>query len=986
VDAPSSKAPAVDQLRFSAEWIGEQLGRAERRRVTVLTTGIVAPSSAEALIDGKALAQLQCGIRNAVHERGGQVVWQSGADVMACWGVPRISEDHARLAIRAALRIVELCSPQLPLACAIETGLVVAGANAAEANGLTLAARAYQRSRQLLSEARPGWVVVSDTFRLLIGRSFELEPLATTSGERRWLVLKPRGGRGSVSRPASTVVGHLSERQILDRVWLRIVDGQPQCVSITGEAGIGKSTLLQYLGEKARAAKAHWIEFECLPEARRAPLHAVRQGLRSLLVNGSGGLAEFISALEDTDRSLLQFLLEQREGGPDFRLDMEGSRQERIFSILLDWIAELSKTSPIVLAFEDLHWADQATLDLVARIANRLPNLGPVGLVYTSRAPEWRHFETEADRSRLSLSRLAPEEIRQLLACSEIGSALSPTMRRRIAIRSEGIPLFALELARLCANCPENDRLDLLLEPGPLNTILSARLDALGNLKLLVQAAAIIGREFDVEVLGLVLQMEPSDLIEDLQRLERSGILQPLPCRKGSTRFRFSHVLLREAAYASVLEARRAELHYRTAEALAKDERAADEAPEIIARHYAAAGDPKKALTWWLKAGARASEMAATRSAVHHLTQALAVIRQNPGAANPQEAVAVLRLLGAQLVSLKGNAAPEAVETFRRCLDLSREAPAADGEFDALWALHTCHLVRGEITEALAVGERLTDKANRDGSEERRLRAHRVQGLAKLLNGQLDDAFRHLRLALDLYDEARHASLRFQYASDQGALARAHLAWGEAIAGDIVSSNRNAEAALALSSRLRHPHTSAHVLCVLAARAQTLGERATASALAYAGRVIAERHEFPYWIAWADIILGWSQAYDLGYEAAIHQIEKAIGAYRRTGAGQALPYALLLLADVALKYDRPHRALSAATEGWQLAEQYGIMLYAAELLRLRAVAKIRSGSEPGDVSQILEQAEQLAARQGAKTFFCRIAEFRLHFDRRQMVS
>src|SRR5690606_25985000 len=174
------------------------------------------------------------------------------------------------------------------------------------------------------------------------------------------------------------------------------------------------------------------------------------------------------------------------------------------------------------------------------------------------------------------------------------------------------------------------------------------------------------------------------------------------------------------------------------------------------------------------------------------------------------------------------------------------------------------------------------------------------------------------------------------------------------------SSIQTGEAALAPSSRLPHPHTSAHVLRVLAALAQTPGDQATASALAYAGRTIAERHEFPYWVAWADIILGWSQrqAGDLGYEEAIQQIENAIRAYRRTGAAQALPYALLLLADVALAYDRPHRALSAVTEGWQLAERYGLMLYASELLRIRAVAELRSGSDLSDVSKTLEQAEQ----------------------------
>ena len=166
------------------------------------------------------------------------------------------------------------------------------------------------------------------------------------------------------------------------------------------------------------------------------------------------------------------------------------------------------------------------------------------------------------------------------------------------------------------------------------------------------------------------------------------------------------------------------------------------------------------------------------------------------------------------------------------------------------------------------------------------MRVHRMQGLAQMLAGRLDVAFSHYAVVLDLYSEARHASLRFQNASDQGAVAHAHMAWGKAIARCPKSSTHHAERALALASRLQHPHTSAHVMCVLAARAQTVGERHNASALAFAGKSLSQRYEFPYWLAWANIILGWAQV-DRGGDG-LAKIDAAIKSYARTGAQQAV--------------------------------------------------------------------------------------------------
>jgi len=964
---------------FSVRWIGQQLGHAHRRNVTVLVCGSAEPGISDARDLGRPPIDFSS-YRRIITNHGGRILELSRHGISACWGFPFSGEEDARRAARAALLIIEENSGGAPIACALQTGIAIADGQWS----IELASSAFETAQRLLMAGGPASVVVSGDMRPLVERFFDLQPIQTADCVA-WRIAGAEAAYSEAGRVTGALIGHVAERRQLDEVWLRVVDGQPQCVSISGEAGIGKSRLLRYLELKVKAAGGFWLECSCLPEGRRVPLLPLRQAMQRLLNADEAGLRQFIDGLEHSDRNLISFFLTHRAELLAGEHGMEHLPGERILTLILDWIAGLAGTGPVGLAFEDMHWADRSTCDFLAKGAGRIAKMGPVCLALTSRDPGVRGLRPtpHLPHTAIRLDKLSVAEIQQLLACNPCGSALPPEKRRQIALRSEGIPLFAMELARLCTGMRVGeDDLELLLRPGPLNAILSARLDSLRNLKPLAQAAAVIGREFDPGILALVLQMEQARLDASLDELVISGILEPTPGADTRRTLRFTHVLLRDAAYASVLEARRRELHGRIADVLTHDARVAEQEPEIIAGHFSAAGDPKGAFTWWYRAGVRAAELSSTRAAVHQLSQALAARRANPDAGSPREEVDILRLLGIQLAALKGNGAPEAVSTLERCLSLSRKVLGPEGDFDALWALHSCHLVRGEIGRALGMGDKLTACADRSGITERRLRAHRMQGLAKLLGGLIEEAFAHYRIVLDLYDEHRHAPLRLRHASDQGAVALAQLAWGEAIAGRLESSRRHADAALRLASRLQHPHTSAHVTCVLAARAQTLGEEQAASALAFAGRTLGERHEFPYWIAWADIILGWTGGGGRVTGGAagtdIERIESAIAAYRRTGALQAVPYALLLVADKALACDRPQRALKAAMEGWQIAWQQGLMLYASELLRVRALAEKKLGSDPAHIANLVDRAVHLAASQGAETFSSRAAGFRIH--------
>ena len=420
----------------------------------------------------------------------------------------------------------------------------------------------------------------------------------------------------------------------------------------------------------------------------------------------------------------------------------------------------------------------------------------------------------------------------------------------------------------------------------------------------------------------------------------------------------------------SLPEERRRTLHGKIAEALTVE--SCDPNPEVVAGHYLGAGDLRRAFIWWRRAAERAAGIASPHSAATNLQRALAAKAERGETFNEMEEVEVLKLLGVQLTQLKGSAAPETLTTYQRALDLLGRMPAVGPElrFDLFWGLDACHLVRGDVKNALTLGRSLLTAAVEAGSEEKVMLAQRMHAVAKLLSGAIGEAIELYSLVLQRYDQARHGVLRFGYASDQGAVAHAHLAWALAIAGRPDEAQEHSRAALRLAGSLDHAHTSAHVVCVLAAAAQILGERGIAAALGVAGRALGNRHDFPYWSAWSGLVLGWVEGARMPEKAAL-RITEAIDAYRATGARQALPYGYLLLGCILLRARQAENALEALERAWSIGERHELRVYAAEVLRLRARAEARLGAESGRITALLEEAVQMARDQGALTFAAR---------------
>jgi len=348
--------------------------------------------------------------------------------------------------------------------------------------------------------------------------------------------------------------------------------------------------------------------------------------------------------------------------------------------------------------------------------------------------------------------------------------------------------------------------------------------------------------------------------------------------------------------------------------------------------------------------------------------------REEAGSHDCAEELDLLRLLAPQLGQLHGIGAPDVVQTYRRAIELTAGLPNAeanaDTEFSLLWGLDGCHLVHGDLTAAARTGDRMAASAIARRSGDHLMLARRRNAIAQLLQGNVIASITLNVAVLAHYREDRHAKLRYTHLSDQRALALAYLAWSEAIAGLVAAAAKHSRMALRAAERLKHPYTSAHVLCKLATVAQTLGDPRAASALADAGQYLSNRHGFTYWVACADLVLGWCKG-RRSPAAGVSAIEQAIDRYLGTGSEQALPYAFVLLTESALAAGDPPKAAQALAECSRAVERLGIRLYAAEILRLRAETEAMLGSAQPYCTGLLDEAVRIATQQRALMFVTR---------------
>jgi class 3 adenylate cyclase/tetratricopeptide (TPR) repeat protein len=775
---------------------------AERRQLTVLFCDLVGSTALSKQLDPEELRAImhayQHACRGAIERYGGHVAQFLGDGVMAYFGWPRAHEDAAERALRAALAIVSRLKgvdapTPLRVHIGVATGPVVVGESGSgdEAEPALAVGEAPNLAARLQSLAGADEVVIAPSTHALAGSVFVYEDLGphalkgVVEPVQAWRVLgvSAAEARFDVTRAArlTPLVGREEELGLLLRRWEQAKDGEGQVVLVCGEAGIGKSRLAQALLERIAGEPHRRLRYQCSPHHTQSAFHPIiehllRAGRFSAEDPEEARMAKvealMAAAQAEDPRAvpLIAALLDVPTAGRYPPLDYAPQKQkdETVRTLARQLIA-LSRDAPVLLSLEDAHWIDPSSLEAFDHLVP-LVQTERVLAVITFRpefSPPWTG---QSHVTLLTLNRLGTRQTVELARRVAGPRAVPDDVLRQIAARTDGVPLFAEELTKsvlesgLLSDRPDRlgvaTPLPALAIPATLRDSLMARLDRLAPVKEVAQAGACIGREFDYALLSAVTSIPGPGLDHALDELVGSGLVFQRG-RPPDASYSFKHALVRDAAYESLLRARRVQIHARIGEALAQHFPATVAAqPEIVAEHYTAAELPEKAIPYWRQAGEVAHRRMAFRESIAHLERGIGLLgKVEPGAGRDRLELDLRTALGMTSIALHGWAHPDVEGNLGRAWELEEQLGGGAQSLRILWGLWVNRMCSGRARESLTLGERLLAVAEERGDPSVRLLGFNATSLSHCWLGEPAEAVRAADAVLAAYDPGRDRSL-----------------------------------------------------------------------------------------------------------------------------------------------------------------------------------------------------------------------------------
>ncbi len=986
----------VERLGFRAK--ASRRVAAERRQVTLVSCRLTGLSGLAGALDPEDLSELEeafhqvCAER--VQQRGGSIALYLVDEVLACFGYPGAREEDSEHAVHVGLALArELPSvlhgklPHLPpgvltVKVGIHTDQVTLREGTRERQGgaLVLQGEAPKVATWLAGLAAPNAVLVSEATWALVRGTFEGETLGTRvyegfSGTRSLSphqVLRERPAtvrfeRALAAGSLTPLVGREHELQRLLAHWSEAQQGRGGFVLVTGEAGIGKSRLIQELHERVCQQSCIHFQCQCWPQSSTSALQPVIELLRR------GEVSLEALGLSPEHTSLLAQLVSRPvpEGLPSLQLTPE-RRKERTIEALAALLAHATREHPVLAVVEDLHWADPSTVELLGALLEQVE--GQRVLFVLSARPDFHpHWAEHPWLHRLTLERLSPELTATLVRESAGGKELPPELVQQLVARTDGIPLYVEEMTRMVVERGTPGSI-----PITLREMLLARLDPLpSRQKELAQLCATIGRGFSLALLARLTRRSPSSLQRDLEGLVVAGLLQPRDEDAG-TGYQFRHALLQDAARQSLPRDARKQLHERITRALEQCREVVEMQPELLAHHATEAGEYEQAVQHWARAGQRASLRSANQEAVSHYQQALRLLqllRDTPQ--RLQEELRLLIALGTPLAQVQGYRSPEVERTYTRARELiSRVGEALPRLRLSYWGLYAFYFSRAEYTQAHELAEQLVAQGERQGERKLLALGHRMLAAIEFVRGDMASALEHIErtLACSSFSLEEHRALAEEQWIDPRATALAFGAMVYSVLGRDEEARRASFEALRLARSIGHPHTSASVLTYITVACQFRDEVGCVLEWSEEAITLSREHGFRAWLTWSTLVRIWALT-ELGHaRAGLSLMHKAIKGWDEPGIRVGLfHHDLGLLASLHLKLGQAREALGVTTEALARTRTEGQHFYEAELHRLRGQALRELGREE-EARGCFQQALQVAHQQGAHAFERRALE------------
>jgi class 3 adenylate cyclase len=935
------------------------VAEAERRQLTVMFWDLVGSTALSARLDPEDLRAVIGAYHRActavIGRAGGFVAQFMGDGALAYFGYPQAHEDDAERAVLAGLELVhavEEVDVRTPLRArvGIATGLVVVGDLFGEgaAQRRAVVGETPNLAARLQGLAEPGTVVIAAGTRRLLGRLFDYRALdpAQLKGFAEpvpvWQVLHASAEESRFEarqeRGVLPLVGREEELELLLRRWRRAKAGESQVVLLSGEAGIGKSRIVRALQDRLAAEpEPHaQVRYFCSPHHQDSALHPIIVRLeheagfaRDDAPEVRRGKLEALlaaAAAPEEEVALLAAMLSLPPGERDQLAAMSPQRRkEKTLAALLARVERLAERQPVLIVFEDLHWVDPTSLELLKLQIERWRDLA-VLVVITARpefAPPWLG---SARVTTIALARLDAGQVGALVERVADGRKLPPEVLRQIIERTDGTPLFAEELTKSVLESgllrPQNGHyvLDGPLPPRAIPTTLHdslmARLDRLAWARDVAQIGAALGREFSYELLRAVVALPDERLQSALRDLVHSGLIFARGAQPAAT-YTFKHALVQDAAYQSMLTSRRVQLHARIVDVLEPAfPELVDAEPETLARHLTVAALPQRAIPYWLAAGRRALQRGAHQEAIGHLQAGIALL---DGVADKAERVRfeidLQAALGFALTATRGYAAPDVEAAFSRAYALCQASGEPAQAIPVLRGFATFHWVSGNLVTARRFGLQLAESAERTGDAEALSVAHGM--LAGILHhmGEFAGSEQHCAKLAAPYNLRQRRNIVVRFGEDTPSVTWAYHGYNAAWRGNFAVALVAVEQAVEYARRTGHPFSIAGAQFRAAICSVIMRDPARAAAFAEPAFATARDLGFPVSRGIASVVLGWTEALDGREQEGIERIREGMALWRSTGAAVALPCFFGLLAEAQLAAGSTADAIAAAEEG-----------------------------------------------------------------------
>ena len=1020
-----------------------RLRTGERRHLTAMFCDLVGSSWLAGRLDpedwDEIVSAYHQSCESAVRRFDGHVAEKPGDGLIAYFGWPVAHENDADRAVRAALGVIDAMQDlnarlererglRLQVRVGIDTGLVVVGKTGdggeqrAIGNTLNVASR-------LQSVAKPDTVVISGATLNLVRAFFAVEDLGPknltnmASPVHAYRVIC----RSGVDRRFDAVgqagltplVGRDADVDRLLAVWSLAASGQSQIAFIEGEPGIGKSRLVKVLRQEI----AHSLEFRCSPYDSHSALFPVIRHLERWL--GFDQLTDAVEKLDRLEAKLQelrfsvpevlpliagQFSLPLPDGYSSSELPAKQRRQQTL-NVLVEWLVREAEHEPLMVIWEDLHWADPSTIELLGQIIERVSTTAtPLLTLGTFRPDEFEPpWAGPAPTTEVILGRLKTSDVEEMIGKITTGRSLPRQVVDQIVEKTEGVPLFVEEYVQAILDAGSIRDGDgafggsasspAIAIPESLTDSLMSRLDRLGDAKMVAQRGAILGRTFSQDLLKAVFESEARDEDErtaswlraerSLDQLVDAGVLRQV--RTAPTIYEFKHALIQGAAYQSLLKRARQAHHLQTARVLENNfMHVAETQPELLARHYTEALQFDRAFDYWQRAGEHARDRSANKEAVHHVVQGLKILEFLPESEQRDRRELALRIASfTPVIAVEGYAAEATARTAERALALCRKLGDVGKLFPVLYTLWANRIVSGRYQDALQLTEEFFSEASLQNDSAPLLMSHRLRGISLTMVGRLWVAEGHLRESISLYDPQKHAELKnVGYGQDPRSSCEAFMSLVRWLRGYSEEAAVWSRSSIEHAEQARHTNTLGYVLNFGAATFAAF-RRDIHRTAQHASRLItfAEKEGLPVWLAYARVLYGWTLAHTGQVEAGINGIkaglvdfEDALSTTASTSLHQGFmkTFLLSLQSDAYSIAGRPEDGLAVLDEAWAFAELTGEAIWKAELQRLKGEMTLEAGIRSSrtafrEAEECFLRAREIASSQDAKALELRAA-------------